>query len=161
MASRLTVASTLVLSLFCSSLLAAEDWPQFRGPTGQGISTSKNVPIDWSATKNVAWKVDVPGRGWSSPVLSNGRLYLTSAIVGSGAPATLRAICLDAADGKILWNTQVFQPDPSAVRAEACQEFAGQRYRRSSPLIGCLCILAIWGPRRWIWTAKSSGGRIL
>src|SRR5689334_3802993 len=48
---------------------AAEDWPQFRGATGQGISESKDVPLDWSATKNVAWKAEIPGRGWSSPVL--------------------------------------------------------------------------------------------
>ena len=45
---------------------AAPDWPQFRGPTGDGQSTAKNVPTRWSPTENVAWKVSVPGRGWSS-----------------------------------------------------------------------------------------------
>ena len=66
----------------------------------------------------MAWKSNVPGRGWSSPVLANGRIYLTTAVVDGNTPASLRAICFDAADGKILWNTQVFQPDASAVRAK-------------------------------------------
>ncbi|MEQ1860504.1 MAG: PQQ-binding-like beta-propeller repeat protein [Chthoniobacteraceae bacterium] len=90
---------------------AEAEWPQFRGPTGQGISAATGVPVKWSATENVAWSVEVPGRGWSSPVFSNGRLYLTSA-VDDGGVITLRALCFDAVDGRTLWDTTVFTPEP-------------------------------------------------
>jgi outer membrane protein assembly factor BamB len=93
---------------------AAESWPQFRGPTGQGVSPSTGLPVEWSPTKNVAWKQAIPGRGWSSPVVDGGRVYLTTA-VPVGSPAvnnqSLRALCLDAATGKILWQQEVFHQD--------------------------------------------------
>src|SRR5450432_206050 len=73
------------------------EWPQFRGPTGQGLSQATGVPTQWSATEGVAWKVEVPGRGWSSPVLSKDRLYLTSAVQDAGGgDTTLHALCLDS-----------------------------------------------------------------
>ena len=59
---------------------AAEDWPTFRGPTRQGISHARNVPVSWNSTNNIAWKRPIKGKGWSSPVLSNGRLYLTTGV---------------------------------------------------------------------------------
>lgn len=92
--------------------LWAHDWPEFRGPTGQGHSPANDVPIRWSATENVAWKAAIPGGGWSSPVLVNGRVYLTSAISAAGVKdLKLTAICLDARDGKLLWSTNVFSPE--------------------------------------------------
>lgn len=92
--------------------LWAHDWPEFRGPTGQGHSPATDVPIRWSATENVAWKAAIPGGGWSSPVLVNGRVYLTSAISAAGVKdLKLTAICLDARDGKLLWSTNVFSPE--------------------------------------------------
>src|SRR5256885_15201511 len=80
------------------------DWPQFRGPGGQGISNARNVPVNWSSSSNIAWRADIPGRGWSSPVLHHGRLYVTTAVMSAekGNPS-LRALCLDASSGKILW----------------------------------------------------------
>jgi outer membrane protein assembly factor BamB len=95
---------------------AARDWPQFRGPGGQGVSEAAGVPVKWAADKNVAWKVEVPGRGWSSPVLAGGRLYLTTAVQSGGA-ASLRALCLDAGDGKIVWDVEVFRPDRARASA--------------------------------------------
>ncbi len=97
---------------------AANDWPEFRGPGKQGISAAVNVPITWSATSNIQWKVEIPGRGWSSPVVSKGRVYLTTAVSGSeGSPVSLRALCLDASNGALLWNSEVLEPDPSAAKA--------------------------------------------
>lgn len=88
---------------------AAPDWPEFRGPTGDGHSPARDVPLRWSATDNIAWKVPVPGRGWSSPVLVGPRLYLTSAIQKPDTDTLeLSALCLDAATGKVLWNSPVF-----------------------------------------------------
>lgn len=95
---------------------AANDWPEFRGPTGQGLSTATNVPISWSATNNIAWKVAIPGEGWSSPVLVNGKIYFTSAVSDS-TNISLRAFCVNARDGRIEWNEQVFRPDAGATQA--------------------------------------------
>lgn len=104
--------------LFFLSLLTlttrGADWPQFRGPNGDGHADAKNLPMEWTREKNVAWRTEIPGRGWSSPALSKGRIYLTTAVVTSGeesnpkADRSLRALCLDAASGRILWDREVF-----------------------------------------------------
>ncbi|MEI7729786.1 MAG: PQQ-binding-like beta-propeller repeat protein [Verrucomicrobiota bacterium] len=85
------------------------DWPEFRGPTGQGISAAKNLPVEWSASKNVAWKQAIPGLGWSSPVVQRGQVFLTTAIVGTNGGPSLHALCLDAVTGRLLWNTEIFK----------------------------------------------------
>src|ERR1700722_8889549 len=59
--------------------MAADLWPEFRGPGAQGISTATNIPVRWNAATNIAWKVAVPGKGWSSPIVADGKIYLTSA----------------------------------------------------------------------------------
>jgi len=99
---------------FAVTAHAADEWPQFRGPDGQGLSDAKSVPVEWSDTQHVAWKTEIPGKGWSSPVLSKGRLYLTTAIGEKGADVSLRALCVDAKDGQILWDTEIFKPEAAA-----------------------------------------------
>ncbi len=95
--------------------LCAHDWPEFRGPTGQGHSPAKDIPIRWSGTENVAWKVAIAGSGWSSPVLVKDRIYLTGAKSFEGTKRLeLVAICLDAKDGRSIWTTNVFSPDDGA-----------------------------------------------
>jgi outer membrane protein assembly factor BamB len=84
----------------------AADWPQFRGPDGQGHSLEKNLPLAWSETENVAWKTPLPGLGWSSPVIRGRLIWLTTAIEQEGS---LRAICVDAANGQLLRNVEVFR----------------------------------------------------
>jgi len=108
---------TLLLLLAAFSAHAAEtEWPQFRGPTGQGLSAAVKVPLEWNATTNVAWKVAVPGSGWSSPVIAQDRIYLTAAVAEEGGTdIVLRALCLDATSGSVLWNTEVFRPDPASA----------------------------------------------
>jgi outer membrane protein assembly factor BamB len=91
------------------------DWPQFRGPTGQGLSDAKNPPTEWGPDTNVAWKVEVPGRGWSSPVVAAGRVYLTTAVPAGGGHS-LRALCLDARTGETVWDKEVFKQDGSAPK---------------------------------------------
>ena len=117
-----SLASSLVIAgafqfASASSKAAETEWPQFRGPTGQGTSAAVDVPTEWSSEKNVAWKVELPGHGWSSPVLSRGKVYLTSAVSGSASETSLHALCLDAADGRIIWNTEVFRPDAASLAA--------------------------------------------
>lgn len=106
----------LMLSLLIGSSLHAADWPQFRGPTGDGVSTAKNVPVEWSATEHVAWKQAVPGVGWSSPVLVGGRIYLTTAVGKDGAPVSLRAMCFAASDGHTLWDAELFRPEAGPAK---------------------------------------------
>jgi outer membrane protein assembly factor BamB len=105
------------LALAFTAHAADLDWPQFRGPTGQGLSDATGVPTEWSDTQHVAWKVEVPGKGWSSPVLSRGKLYLTTAVGDAGSGVSLRALCLDAKDGHTLWDTEIFQPDAAVAAA--------------------------------------------
>lgn len=97
----------ILLSVFSMSL--AEDWPQFRGPGGQGHSASKNVPLNWSAESNVAWKVEIPGGGWASPVLVGQRIYLNSAVPIDEDTHALTTLCLDATDGSTIWSTALFE----------------------------------------------------
>ncbi len=89
--------------LLMASLVYSEDWPQFRGPGGEGHSTEKNLPFTWSETSNITWKTLIPGRGWSSPAVANGRIWLTSE-VDSG----LHVYSLDVTSGKLLKDVTVF-----------------------------------------------------
>lgn len=111
---QLLAASLLLFPWYAK---AAPDWPQFRGPDANGVSSAKNLPLQWSTTKGVAWSVEVPGKGWSSPVLSDGKLYLTSAVNDASGEVALHALCLDQATGKILWNKEVFHPEPGEASA--------------------------------------------
>ncbi len=106
----LAVAPLLVLTIQTGIL--AEDWPEFRGPTGQGHYTGGPLPIEWSTTKNVVWKQPIPGKGWSSPIILDGKIYLTTAVaIEEGKDQSLRALCLEAARGKKLWDVEVFRQD--------------------------------------------------
>jgi outer membrane protein assembly factor BamB len=85
------------------------DWPQFRGPTGQGIAVNADPALHWSKTDNVVWRKEIPGRGWSSPIVYQRSVYLTTAIVDAkGHPTSLRVLRLDAKTGDILWSREVF-----------------------------------------------------
>ena len=94
--------------LVCALLLG--DWPQFRGPNSDGHVQGAATPLEWSDTKHVAWKVPVPGLGWSSPTLSDGKVFLTTA-VSSNEKLSLRAMAFDAASGQIVWDREVFTLD--------------------------------------------------
>lgn len=112
------------------------DWPQFRGPGGQGHSDATDLPLTWSETENVVWKTALPGRGWSSPVEQDGRIWMTTAIETPATPeqrakklaeapdpaglevvghVSLRALCVDFATGRLIHDLEVFSvdnPDP-------------------------------------------------
>jgi outer membrane protein assembly factor BamB len=83
------------------------DWPRFRGPAADGHAPRQSVPLKWSDTENVKWKVSVPGLGWSSPTVVSGRIYLTTATVPEGGGLSLRALALQASTGQILWDREV------------------------------------------------------
>ncbi len=96
----------MLLAGFVASRAIAEDWPQFRGPDGQGHASATALPIRWSETENIRWKTPIPGLGWSSPVVSGQQIWLTTAIE---AEQSLRAICLDRDSGEILHDVEVFR----------------------------------------------------
>ncbi len=88
----------------------AEEWREFRGPDGTGHYTGKAVPTEWGPTTNVTWKIELPGEGWSSPILVEGKLYLTNAVpVKPGSKdLNLNLLCVDAQSGKLNWTKTVF-----------------------------------------------------
>ncbi len=105
MAGRHRIATGL-LWLLAVAAAAAQDWPQFRGPTGQGLADDSDVPLQWNATENVTWKQPVPGRGWSSPVIAGDRVWLTTAVT-AGRAKSLRLVAFDFASGRELLNVEV------------------------------------------------------
>ncbi|MEI8228465.1 MAG: PQQ-binding-like beta-propeller repeat protein, partial [Planctomycetota bacterium] len=114
----------------------AEDWPQFRGGAALSQASFAKVPLEWTAGKNVAWRTAIPGSGWSQPIVTGGRIIVTTAVSPSGSrpsgmmggvmslstwgmgsapsePIQFRVLCLDAADGKILWSKTVADVKPA------------------------------------------------
>ena len=112
-----TLAAILVL---VTTTLPAENWPQFRGPTGQGISSETSPPLKWSSTENVAWKTPIPGQAWSSPIVWGDRVFLTTATDNG---VSCRLLCLDRATGGILWNKEALQ-QTTAGRKEGRNTYA-------------------------------------
>lgn len=96
-----------LLFVLTAFAVSAEDWPEFRGPTAQGHSTERGLPLEWSESRNVMWKTRVPGLGWSSPVVAGGRVWITSAIKERGG--SLRALAFDVETGRELVNAEVFR----------------------------------------------------
>ena len=86
---------------------AKEEWPQFRGPDGQGHSMERGLPLEWGEARNVRWKSAIAGLGWSSPVVANGKVWVTSAVEQRGI--SLRAIAFDVETGKEVLNVEVFK----------------------------------------------------
>jgi outer membrane protein assembly factor BamB len=99
----------LVFLLVCLAALEtahAQDWPGFRGPNGQAHSTSRSVPLEWSESRNVAWKAAVSGRGWSSPAIVGGRAWITTAVTASRTSLRLLAYAVDT--GRLAIDVEVF-----------------------------------------------------
>ena len=108
--SRFMVLTLLLASLLGAPRLAAQDWPEFRGPTAQGHSDAVDLPLTWSETENIVWKVPIPGQGWSSPVMREGKIWLTTGISEGDPPQSrhsLRALGLDFDSGRLLHDVEV------------------------------------------------------
>src|SRR5438034_137080 len=103
----------LPLILLAGAALKAQDWTQFRGPGGLGVSSDKNMPAQWSDDKNLIWKTKLPGRGASSPIIVGDKIYLTcwSGAVTKKSTAALKRhlVCLDRS-GKQLWQKDFSPP---------------------------------------------------
>lgn len=85
--------------------LLVQEWPQFRGPDGQGHADVQKLPLKWTES-SAAWKTSIPGLGWSSPVVADGQVWMTTA---TDEGKSLRAIAVDASSGKIAVDVEVFK----------------------------------------------------
>jgi len=146
----------LVYFLLALVPLRAEDWPQFRGPTGQGISQEKNLPTEWGPAKNVKWKTPIAGRGWSSPVLSQGRFYLTTA-QEAGGKTSLELFVLNAKTGEVVRHQHLFQHDSANIpghhdknsNASPTPIVAGKRVYVHFGHLGTACLDSDTGKTIW------------
>ena len=105
----------LLAGSLTSAATAAETWPQFRGPTGQGIASGSG-PIKWSKDTGIAWKIPLSAQGWSSPVIADEKIILTGSRK-DGDTAHLTAFALDVATGKTLWSIDLFKPTAEEMAA--------------------------------------------
>ena len=132
---RPTTTTAFLLSVLLGSGLSAADWPQFRGRGGTGVSDEKGLPDTWDSKTNILWTREVPGRGWSSPIVWQGRVILTSAVSSAGEespkkglymggekkepPADVHryaVLCYDHATGKPLWERTVHEGKPLTAK---------------------------------------------
>jgi outer membrane protein assembly factor BamB len=110
---------------------ADSNWPQFRGPKSMGVSDGRNLPETWSTNQNVAWRTEIPGWGWSSPIVWGGKIFVTSVVkegeveppkkglyFGGERPTPSKDVhrwfvyCIDWSSGKMLWEKKVHEGTP-------------------------------------------------
>jgi outer membrane protein assembly factor BamB len=110
-----------ILGQFVTLPLLAEDWPQFRGPSGQGLSAETGLPFQWSESGNIRWKSAIPGAGWSSPAIAGNRIWLTTATADG---SSLRLLSLETMTGKIVLDKEVFRIRDKGPGIHAKNSFA-------------------------------------
>ena len=136
--ARVIVLTVLLVAVgFLASQASAGNWPQWRGPDGSGISNEKNLPLEWSPSRNIKWKTPIEGRSHSSPIVWGNRVFLTTAIEGPVVPGakavkhmdgdreflhpdsigadhkhTFKVLCLDRDSGKLLWQATAWEGTP-------------------------------------------------
>lgn len=137
-AFRLVLALTIGFVLTRTDLFsvpAVDYWPQFRGPQSDGVAEDPNLPETWSLTQNVAWKTEVPGTGWSSPVVSGDRIFVTSVISSNEQEEPKKGLyfggnretpppgehrwmvhAMDWNSGRIVWSREVHRGAPKTSR---------------------------------------------
>jgi outer membrane protein assembly factor BamB len=129
---------------------ATADWPQFRGPGGRGQSGETGLPAQWDAGSNIVWKADLPGPGASSPVMFDGKIFLTCYSgygVAEGNPGDAsqlkrHLLCLNPQDGRLLWNAI-----QAATQEESAYEgfTALHGYASSTPAVDADAVYVFYG----------------
>ena len=102
----------VVLFFFVAGLVRAENWPGWRGPSGDGVSAGKGIPTKWSSTENIAWRIAVPGEGHSSPIVWGDKVFLTSSLTEKNKRILL---CIDRLSGQTVWQRDVVQSPPETI----------------------------------------------
>ena len=163
-----SVLHVLALLLVATPRCGAANWPQFRGPGARGVADHADLPDRWSAADNVAWKTEIPGRGWSSPIVWGDRVFLTTVVGeedsnppkgrvegGNAFPnhrqhttseRQWKVLCLDLVSGKVRWERPVHRglpPAPTHVKNSYGTETPvadGQRVYAYFGNVGVFCL---------------------
>ena len=134
-----SLSAIVIVASICGSPGQAADWSRFRGPNGSAVSEAPGVPTEWSSSKNLAWKTELPGPGSSSPIIVGDRVFVTCYSgygTGRGAAGDItklerHLICVSLKDGKILWNKAV----ATQQREESYNRMLGEHgYATSTPV---------------------------
>ncbi|MBT7983517.1 MAG: PQQ-binding-like beta-propeller repeat protein [Akkermansiaceae bacterium] len=105
--------SILVTTTICGTSLANDQWSQFRGPKGNGHINTTSLPLEWSESKNISWKTAIHDRGWSSPVIWNNQIWMTTATKNGNK---MFALCVDKVTGNVLYDIHIFDViSPQAI----------------------------------------------
>jgi outer membrane protein assembly factor BamB len=134
------IAATLCLA---GGPALAEHWPSWRGPRGDGTSTEKGIPVRWSETQNVRWKVPIPGKGHASPIVWGDRIFVTTCEERAKERVLL---CIDRSRGEVLWRRTV-------LRATLERKNRLNSYASSTPATDGkhVWVAFLEGPRKVIW----------
>ncbi len=162
----LLLSSCLIVSaVLTAGPAAAENWPQWRGPGGQGVSTEQELPLEWAPDKKIVWKTELPGTGLSSPIVWGDRIFVTSVIEGEIVPGakavahtvegkdyvhpasvaadrkhTFKVVALDARTGGLLWERTPYEGTVYDARHRR-SSFAGP-----TPVTDGAMVYAYFGP---------------
>ncbi len=152
--------------LLSTTMALAGDWPAWRGPTGDGVSTETGLPVEWSREKNVRWRVPLPDRGNSTPIVLGDRVFITQAIEKEGWRGVM---CFNRADGKLLWKTGVTYTEKEPTHStnpycSASPATDGERVLASYGSAGLYCYdldgRELWhrdfGPQLHVWGNAAS-----
>lgn len=180
------IVLVLALSIFSFSRFvsgsSASNWPQWRGADGSGVSNEKNLPSDWNVSKNIKWKTPISGRGHSSPIVWENRIFLTTAVEGEVVPGakavkhmdgdkeflhpdsvgadhkhSFKVICVDRQSGKVLWESIAWEGTPYDNRHRKSS------YAASTPATDGKLVYAFFGTEglyaydfkgKLVWKAK-------
>ena len=137
-----------ILFFLISTTQLVADWPQFRGPDGQGHSKEKGVPIQWAEDRNITWKSAVPGQGWSSPVIALNQVWMTGAEADG---KSLHAVCIDKTSGALLCNIEVLTPKDSGPRHRL------NGYASPTPVLDGERVYVHFGPRGTVCLDTAGG----
>lgn len=132
---RMAIATLVGICAFSMSVGAEEVWPQFRGVGSSGVGEGENLPVTWSTTENVAWKTDIPGMGWSSPIVWGDKVFVTSVVDTGTSPEPKKGLyfggeqekpsdaehiwkvfCLNLETGEIEWERTAHKGLPPSTR---------------------------------------------
>jgi outer membrane protein assembly factor BamB len=148
------LAVVIAVLTLASSISFCDDWPQFRGPDGQGLALGSQIPVKWDNADSIRWATDIPGTGWSSPVVQGDRVWLTTAVETKPTPeqiakqqkesrlapdlfkrrqvaglVSLRVLCLNRKTGQLIRETEFATVDsPEAIHV-------GNTYASPTPVI--------------------------
>lgn len=160
------------LAMTAGAAWGADRWPEWRGESGQGVSAAKKLPVSWSETKNIAWKTEIPGKGWSTPVIEDGKVWLTTAtdepaskediarrrkLTTNSQPlifsksVSLRVVCVDLESGELLQDVEVLtEEEPQFVHLQ-------NTYATPTPIIENGRLYCHYGPNGTICLDTESG----